>query len=84
MIRIKIWLNWFTAKDADRMSENYSGLRSALMEIAKEAKTGKKECFVKNISRDDISKLEKLGYEVKSASEEWNYGIKTIKHLIKW
>lgn len=40
MRKIKIWLNWFNAKDARKLVENYSRLKPALKEIAKGAKQG--------------------------------------------
>lgn len=84
MKKIKIWLGWFTANDAGKISESYSGLQPALKSIVTAAGTGKRECFVKNLTPKDVLKLEKLEYEVKHHSEEWNYGIKTEKYLIKW
>lgn len=84
MRKIKIWLNRFMAKDAARISESYSGLHPALMIIVAAADAGKRECIVNNLTQEDLSKLEKLGYKVKHHSSEWNYNINTEKYLINW
>lgn len=84
MRKLKIWLNWFTAKDAGEMSESYSGLQPALVTIATTAASGVQECIVNNLTERDIFKLGKLGCSIKRHSEEWNYGIKSGKYLINW
>ena len=40
MRKIKVWLNWFSAKDARKLVENYSRFKTALKEKAKGAKHG--------------------------------------------
>ncbi len=64
MRKIKIWLNWFSAKDARKLVENYSRLKPALKEIAKGAKQGGETCFVYALTSEDIDKLIRLGYSV--------------------
>lgn len=84
MKKIKIWLNWFSAKDALILVENYSGLKPALKTIAKQAKEGVRECFTYGLTSKDINKLVKLGYSVELYSKGKDNGTGYHKYLIKW
>lgn len=84
MRKIKVWLNWFSAKDARKLVENYSRLKPALKEIAKGAKLGGETCFVYALTSEDIDKLVRLGYSVELRLTQTINGVTLKKYLIKW
>ncbi|MCD7850424.1 MAG: hypothetical protein LUH63_12270 [Parabacteroides sp.] len=84
MRKIKLWFNWFSAKDAQTLAKNYSGLKPVLKTIAKHAKEGGRECFAYCITSEDVDKLVRLGYSVELYSSKVVNGNVLYKYLIKW